>query len=77
MFSRLTRWIDRVIPFDSAIKLVLGSKIGLVDFLSRHPVGEATRVNLYDYTFTVAKLHSITNSLGYKKQKTTGGAIKK
>ena len=54
-----------------------GSRICLVDYLSTHPVGEATRVSLYDNTFTVAKLHSITNSLGYKKQKTTGGAINK
>ena len=28
-------------------------------------MGEATRVSLYDNTFTVAKLQSITNSLGY------------
>ena len=42
-----------------------GAKIGLADYLSRHPVGQATRVSLYDNTFTVAKLQSITNSLGY------------
>ena len=42
-----------------------GAKIGLADYLSRHPVGEATRVSLYDNTFTVAKLQSINNSLGY------------
>ena len=65
MFSRLTRWIDRVIPFDFVIEHMPGAKIGLADYLSRHPVGEATRVSLYDNTFTVAKLHSITNSLGY------------
>ena len=65
MFSRLTRWIDRNIPFDFVIELMPGAKIGLEDFLSRHPVGKATRVSLYDNTFTVAKLQSITNSLGY------------
>ena len=65
MFSRLTRWIDRIIPFDFVIEHMPGAKIGLADYLSRHPVGEATRVSLYDNTFTVAKLLSITNSLGY------------
>ena len=65
IFSRLTRWIDRITPFDFVIEHMPGAKIGLADYLSRHPVGEATRVSLYDNTFTVAKLHSITNSLGY------------
>ena len=77
MFGRLTRWIDRIIPFDFVIEHMPGAKSGLVDYLSRHPVGEATRMSLYDNTFTVAKLHSITNSLGYKKQKNTGGTINK
>ena len=65
MFRRLTRPIDRIIPFDFAIEHMPGAKIGLADYLSRHPVGEATRVSLYDNTFTVAKLQSLTNSLGY------------
>ena len=65
MFSRLTRWMDRIIPFNFVIEHMPGAKIGLADYLSRHPVGEATRVSLYDNTFTVAKLQSITNSLGY------------
>ena len=75
MFSRLTRWIDRIFPFDFVIEHMPGAKIGLADYLSRHPVGEATRVSLYN-TFTVAKLQSITNSLGYNMQNTTKGTIK-
>ena len=76
MFSRLTRWIDRIIPFNSVIEHIPGAKIGLADYLSRHPVGEATRVSLYDNTFTVAKLQSITNSLAYNKQNNTKGTNK-
>ena len=71
MFSRLTRWIDRIIPFHFVIEHMPGAKNGPADYLSGHPVGEATRVSLYDNPLTVAKLHSITNSLGYYKQKTT------
>ena len=37
---------------------------------------EATRVSLYDNTFTVAKLQSIANSLGYNKRKAIKGTIK-
>ena len=54
MFSRLTRWFDRIIPSDFVIEHMPEAKIGLADCLSRHPVGEATRVSLYDNTFTVA-----------------------
>ena len=44
MFSRLNRWIDQIIPFDFVIEHMTGAKIGLADYLSRHLVGEATRV---------------------------------
>ena len=40
MFSRLTRWIDRIIPFDFVIEHMPGAKIGLADYLSRPPVGK-------------------------------------
>ena len=38
--SRLTRWIDRLLPFDFDIKPLAGSKMGLTDYISRHPVGK-------------------------------------
>ena len=40
-------------------------------------MGEASRVSLYDNTFTVAKMRSINNSLCYQVQKITGVAISK
>ena len=67
--SRLTRWIDRIIPFAFKIELMPGAKIGLADYLSR--------LSLYDNTFTVAKLRSINNSFGYQVQKITGRANSK
>ena len=36
--SRLTRWIDRFVPYDVVIKHLSGSKMGLIDHVSRHPV---------------------------------------
>ena len=69
MFSCLTRWIDRIIPFDFKIEHMPRTEIGLADYLSRHPVGKTSRVSLYDNTFTVTKLRSIINSLGYRVQK--------
>ena len=51
-----------------------GAKIVLADCFSRHPVGEALRVSLYDHTFTVAELRSINNSFVFKSVTTTGVA---
>ena len=39
--SRLTRWIDRLMPFHFDIKHLAGFKLGLIDYMSRNPVGLA------------------------------------
>ena len=48
LFSRLTRWLDRVIPFDFVIEHKSGAKIELADFLSRHPSKLPTPITQYD-----------------------------
>ena len=35
--SRLTRWVDRLLPFDFNIEHIPGAKMGLVDYISRQP----------------------------------------
>ena len=35
--SRLTRWIDRLLPFDMEVVHQPGQKMGLADYLLRHP----------------------------------------
>ena len=72
-FSRLTRWIDRLIPFDFRIEHKPGAKIGLEDFLSRNPSSLAEPVYQYDSMFTVAKMHSICKSFGFAKTNLFGG----
>ena len=52
MFSRLTRWLDRLILFDFQIEHKPGAKIGLADYLSRHPSQEATPISTYNIMFT-------------------------
>ena len=34
--SRLTRWADKLLPFDFSVLQALGRTIGLADYLSRH-----------------------------------------
>ena len=68
MFSRLTRWLDRLIPFDFQVEHKPGAKIGLADYLSRHPSLEPQPVSTYDSMFTVAKISRIRSALGFEKE---------
>ena len=52
IFSRLTRWLDRLIPFDFRVEHKPVAKIGFADYLSRHPSSDAKPVSTYDSMFT-------------------------
>ena len=54
--SQLTRWFDRLLPFDFTIDHLPGSKMGLVDYFSRDPQQKAVNISAYDAQFIVAKL---------------------
>ena len=54
--SRLTRWVDRLLPFDFTIDHLPGSKMGLVDYNSGDPQQKAVNISAYDQQFIVAKL---------------------
>ena len=60
--SRLTRWGDRLLPFDFSIDHLPGSKMGLVDFISRDPLQKAVNISTYDEQFIVVKLDAIKRS---------------
>ena len=68
VFSILTRWLDRLIPFDFQVEHTPGAKIGLADYLSRHPSLDAKPVSNYDSMFTVAKISRIRSTLGFEKE---------
>ena len=57
--SRLARWVDRLLPFDFSIDHLAGSKMGLVDYISRDPQQKAVNISTYDEQFIVAKLDVI------------------
>ena len=60
--SRLTRWVDRLLPFDFAIDHLPGSKMGLVDYISRETQQKAVNISAYDEQLIVAKLDVIKRS---------------
>ena len=55
--SRLTRWVDRLLPFDFKVIHVAGRTLGMADYLSRHPSNlEGTSIKvemLWNEWFTV------------------------
>ena len=59
--SRLTRWVDRLLPFDFSIDHLPGSKMGLVDYISRDPQQQAANISAYDEQF-IYKLDVIKRS---------------
>ena len=61
--SGLTRWIGRLIPFHFDIKHLAGSKIGLIDYMSRNPVGLAIPPSEYDEEFVVESIRAFINNL--------------
>ena len=64
--SRLTRWIDRLLPFDFEIKHFAGSKMGLIDYISRHPVGKPQPPVYWDEHFVVALIDDFIACLEFQ-----------
>ena len=73
MFSRLPRWLDRLIPLNFQVEHKPGAKIGLADYLSRHPSREATPISMYDNVFTVAKINLIRTALEFDNSSASRG----
>ena len=61
--SRLTCWVDRLLPFDFNIEHIAGAKMGLVDYISRQPNQEAKVTNKYDEEFAVATITRIRDAI--------------
>ena len=65
--SRLTRWADRLLPFEFEIFHALGRTIGSADYLSRHPSpieGESVNASeLWNTWFTVNHVNNLNDVL--------------
>ena len=61
--SRLTRWVDRLLPFDFNIEHIPGAEMGLVDYIYRQPNQEAKLTNKYDEEFAVATITRIRDAI--------------
>ena len=61
--SRVTRWVDHLLPFGFNIEHIPGAKMGLVDYISRQPNQEANVTIRYDEEFAVATITSIRDAI--------------
>ena len=72
--SRLTRWIDRLIPFDFDIHHLAGSKMGLIDYISRHPVGKPQPPAYWDENFVVALIDDLVKCVEFQDSSSINAA---
>ena len=61
--SRLTRGVDRLLPFNFNIEHIPGAKMWLVDYISRQPNQEAKGTNKHEEEFAVATITRICDAI--------------
>ena len=69
--SRLTRWVDRLLPFQFEVVHVAGRTLGMADYLSRHPTkleGASIEAEaLWKKWLTVNSINSLNDVLENKQ----------
>ena len=68
MHSRLTRWVNRLLPFNFKISHLPGKDMGFTELLSGLPSGKALPISHYDDEFVVASINKTQNILLNKQQ---------
>ena len=61
--SRLTRWVDRLLPYQFKVVHIPGRNIGIVDYVSRDPKGEPWPESEFDEKFVVTSIESFHKAL--------------
>ena len=61
--SRLTRWMDWLLPFDFNIEHIPGAKMRLVDYISLQPNQKPKNTNNYVEEFAVATITRIRDAI--------------
>ena len=63
MYSRLTRWVNRLLPFSFKFSHIPETDMGFTDLLSRLTPGKALSSFHYDEEFVVASIEKILKIL--------------
>ena len=62
-YSRLTRWVDRLLPFSFKVQHLPGKEMGFTDYLSRHPNSPASDISKDDELFVVNRIQEFNFTL--------------
>ena len=62
-FSRLTRWVDRLLPFTFKTQHIPGTQMGFTDYLSRHLHSPASKISKDDELFVVNRINDFNFTL--------------
>ena len=68
--SRLTRWVDRLLPFHFNDERIAGKDMGFADYLSRHPISPPTGENMNE-NHVINTLTAVKYALHTKHRKLT------
>ena len=60
--SRLSRWVDRLIPFNFTIERIPGKNMGFEDYLSRNPSGKSSPENEDNEKLVINTIHEIKHA---------------
>ena len=61
--SRLTRWVDKLLPYQFKVIHIPGKDMGIVDYLSREPNGEPWPESEIDERFVVTSIEDFHKAL--------------
>ena len=71
--SRLTRWVDRLLPFQFKVVHAPGRTMGMADYLSRHPTSlnqpEGLAEELWNDWFTINVIDNSVSVAGWQRSK--------
>ena len=56
--SRLTRWMDRLLPLNFSVEQIAGKNMGFADYLSRHPTSAAIPISKDEEIFVINLIDS-------------------
>ena len=73
--SRLSRWIDRLLPYQFKIEHLPGAKMVLVDYISRNSYQPAKSISKNDEEFLVSTVSRIQTDVNLIEEKTKISAI--
>ena len=67
--SRLTRWVDRLLPYQFKVAHIPGNDMGIVDYLSRDPIRESWPESKLDEKLVVASIDQFHKALDCLKNR--------